>query len=126
MANATAEMESTAWQAMLARRGEPISYRVHEGLTIEDLEAVITRPQTNSVDVQNLSIIESRAWNVLINPDDLVDPVSGDRIEPRSGHVITATESGLELKVQPSDGSQLAWRWNSTNQIWRRINAAES
>ncbi len=125
MANQAADVEAICWRTLLAARGEPISYRVHEELTIEDVMAVVTRPQTNSVDVQNMSVIESRAWNVLINPDDLVDPVSGDRIEPRSGHLIT-TDSGQALKVQPSDGSQLAWRWNSSNQIWRRINAAES
>jgi hypothetical protein len=125
MANNAADVEAIAWRTLLATRGEPISYRVHEDLTIEDFVAVVTRPQTNSVDVENLSVIESRAWNVLINPDDLVDPLTGDRIEPRSGHLITV-DSGLSLKVQPSDGSQLAWRWNSSNQIWRRINAAES
>jgi hypothetical protein len=125
MSNDAAEIEAIAWESLLGARGEPISYRVHEELTIEDVMAVVTRPMTNSVDVQQISVIESRAWNVLIAPDDLVDPVTGDRIEPRSGHVITV-DSGLSLKVQPSDGSQLAWRWNSTNQIWRRINAAES
>jgi hypothetical protein len=113
-----------AWRTLQAQRGETITYHVGSYSIVIERKAVLTRPVTQQVDTGENLAIESRAWDWLIDPDDLVD-ANGDRLEPDRGHRIER-EDGIKYSVQPSDAGALAWRWSDGSHTWRRVHAEET
>ena len=112
-----------AWRTLQVQRGESITYYVGSySIVIE--KAVLTLPGSGQVDTGENLAIETRSWDWLIDPDDLVN-ASGDRIEPDRGHRIERAD-GTKYAVQPSDAASLAWRWSDGSHTWRRTHTEET
>ncbi len=112
-----------ALRTLQAQRGETITYHIGS-YSIEIEKAVLTRPISQQVDTGENMAIESRAWDWLIDPADLVD-ADGEQIEPSRGHRIER-QDGTKYSIQPSDAGALAWRWSEGSHTWRRVHAEES
>jgi hypothetical protein len=117
MASPHAAIQRIALATLLAARGEPVTYSA--GSYSVELRAAKTRPAGSQVDAAEGFQIESRAWDWIVDPSELLD-AGGEQLEPKAGHKIT-TADGAEYRVQPSDGSELAWRWSDGLHTWRRV-----
>lgn len=111
-----------ALRVLKEQRGETVTYTV-AGYSIE-LVGVLTRPTAQQTDMAEDAVIESRAWDWLIDPAELLD-ADGEQIEPARGHKITRADGTVYL-IQPSDVSDLCWRWSDGQRTWRRIHSEEN
>lgn len=121
MSTQHAAIQRIAWQALRAARGEPIRYTA--GSIVVDLVAVKTRPAANQVDTADGIVYESREWDWLMDPAELVN-TNGETIEPARGHKITAAD-GTEYKPQPSGATETVWRWSDGLHTWRRVHTEQ-
>jgi hypothetical protein len=112
----SAALLSLAWRVLKAQRGERVTYYVGDYSVA--LTAVLTRPSAGQVDMETDATIESRAWDWLIDPNELID-ASSERIEPSLGSKIERAD-GTIYRVQPSDANGLCWRWSDGQRTWRR------
>ncbi|MFO0943029.1 MAG: hypothetical protein U0930_20010 [Pirellulales bacterium] len=114
-------IQKVHWRTLLRQRGELVNYDTGLDL-ITDIKIVVTRPAENQIDLSMDGAIamESKEWDVLIDPDTILDS-GGNRIVPAVGHrIIRAT--GLILMVQNRSGSN-CWRWSDALETWRRVHA---
>lgn len=113
-------IQKVHWRTLLRQRGELVNYDTGTDL-ITDVKVVVTRPVDNQVDLsQDGSIgMESKEWDVLIDPDTLLDS-NGIRIVPSQGHKI-ARAGGVVLTVQPGSTGRTCWRWSDSCETWRRV-----
>ncbi len=116
-----AAIQRIAWQALRAARGEPITYTA--GSVSVDLVAVKTRPAAAQVDTVEGVVLESREWDWLMDPAELVN-AAGEAIEPARGHKLTAAD-GSEYLPQPSGATDLVWRWSDGLHTWRRVHTEQ-
>lgn len=113
-------IQKVHWRTLLRQRGELVNYDTGVDL-IADVKVVVTRPIDNQVDLSadGSIIAEAKEWDVLIDPDTLLDS-SGNRIVPGDGHKITRA-GGLVLTVQPGSTGRTCWRWSDAFETWRRV-----
>lgn len=123
MANSiAARAERNAWRVLLATRGEEVTYRISETKSIS-IRVVITRPDpTKKTD--DVAILESKLWDVLVDPATLLDPVTDAAFAPRRGHSVE-TAAGVRYQFTPGP-SDLLCRWNSNFRTWLRVHAEEA
>lgn len=117
-----AAVERIAWLALVAARGETITYSA--GSLSVEMVAVKTRPTTGQVPTSENVIVEARAWDWLIDPAELVN-ADLEPVEPRRGHKIT-TDDGTEYKLLPGSSGESVWRWSSAAHTWRRVHTEET
>lgn len=117
----SAALLQLAWRVLKAQRGERVTY--HAGSYSVELTAVLTRPTAAQVDTNEDAVIESRAWDWLIDPADLID-ADGETIEPARGNKIERSD-GTVYRIQPSDARGLCWRWSEGQHTWRRTHTEQ-
>lgn len=83
--------------------GQPIIYT--DGVTIWEITATRTKPAAGQLDDADGIIFGSRSFHWLITAADLGGTM------PALGHMITDA-AGVKYKVQPSNPSDLAYRWS--------------
>jgi hypothetical protein len=115
----TAAAQRAAWLTLLATRGELVSYESPDA-TLTALKVVFTRPGEDQVELDENYTLESKAWDVLIDPATLV--ADGEPFEPSLGHKITKAD-GSVYRVQSGDGTRTPWRWSDALKTWRRVHA---
>lgn len=111
-------LQTVLWRTLIRTRGEVVTYR-SAGLELPNLTVVITRPGETQIDLAENFTLESKQWDVLIDPATLVNP-DGSQIEPSLGHEIIRT-GGLIYRVKPGDSSRTCWRWSDGLHTWRRV-----
>lgn len=122
MTNAAA-LQQVAWDILKQQRGEAVTFAF--GSASVSLTGVFTRPNQGQVDTSEAVVIESRSWDVLIDPswpDDA--PEEFTDLEPQRGAIITRAD-GSQYVVQPSEADQVEWRWSGPNHTWRRVHVEE-
>ena len=119
MSNAPAiSVQRVHWLTLLKTRGVFVTYKA-TGFDVSQLNVVFTRPGEDQVNVDENFALESKQWDVLIDPATLVDS-SGNTFEPSLGHQVVK-EDGTIYRVQPGNGSRNCWRWSDGLQTWRRV-----
>jgi hypothetical protein len=111
-------LHAAAWRSLQLIKGEAVVYNVHSTVSISIELAVLTQPKTGRIDITDSVGFESRRWNWLIDPNDLVLP-NRTVIIPAHGHSITRGD-GSKYIVTP-DNNDLCWRWSDASQVWRRV-----
>lgn len=110
---------AATWTALKAQRGETLTYR--SGSLEASVTGIISRPAAGQIDGEENLVYESRAWDVLIDPDWPVGaPAAFTRYEPLIGDEIERAD-GTIYKVQPSDVADATWRWSDGNHTFRRV-----
>lgn len=111
--------QALAWTTLKALRGETVRY--HVGSASVELTAVFAKPDASQVDTEDNLVLESRAWDVLIDPAwPSSAPAAFSGLEPGRGHKIVRAD-GSTYFVQPSDSNQTCWRWSDALHTWRRV-----
>lgn len=111
-------LQQLLWRTLLKTRGELVTYKA-AGVELANLAVIITRPGEAQVDLDDNFTLESKQWDILIDPAKLVDS-SGNTFEPSLGHQIIRT-GGLVYRVKPGDGANTCWRWSDGLHTWRRV-----
>jgi hypothetical protein len=111
-------LQRLLWQTLLKTRGEIVTYRA-TGFELAEITVVITRPGEDQVNVDDNFVLESKQWDVLIDPATLLTP-AGDQFEPSLGHQIIRT-GGIVYRVKPGDSAKTCWRWSDGLHTWRRV-----
>lgn len=125
MSNQTAHaaLQRIALNAVKAARGQVVIYTATDGSEIE-LTAVKTRPGGDAVEVNETALLDSREWDWIVDPTELVD-ANAVAIEPLNGHTIT-TEDGTVYRLQPGQNADgKCWRWSDGLHTWRRVHTLE-
>lgn len=112
-------IQQVHWRTLLRTRGEWITYTAG-GHTTPQFQAVITRPGENQIDLADAMSIDSKNWDVLIDPADLVN-ASGEQIIPDRAHEITRVSDGTKYRVEPGPAGQNCFRWSDNLKTWRRV-----
>jgi hypothetical protein len=118
-------LQKLAWRHLQRFHGEAIEYHTDDETTIEIALAVLTRPNATQVNVSEAVTFDSRNWNWLIDPEDLVS-VDGHPITPEQGNWIIRVSDGTKYSLQPGPAGDLVWRWSDGNHIWRRVYCEEA
>lgn len=111
-------LQQVLWRTIIRTRGEVVTY-IAAGFEITDLTVVITRPGEDQVDIAENFTLESKQWDVLIDPATLLKP-DGSQFEPSLGHQIVRT-GGLVYRVKSGDSAKTCWRWSDGLHTWRRV-----
>lgn len=109
-----------AWSVIKTLHGRNVSLNYGEG-TISDLRVVKTRPGAQAVQGEDV-IVESYAWDFLVEPADLV--VNGEQIIPREGFEIVE-QDGTIHRLMPTDQTNLVYRYSDHNKTWMRLFAEQ-
>jgi len=109
-----------AWSVIKTLHHRTVSLDYGEG-TITNLRVVKTRPGAQAVQGDDV-IIESYAWDFLVEPADLV--VNGILIVPLEGFQITE-EDGTIHRLIPGDGNNLVYRYSDQYKTWIRLSAEQ-
>lgn len=112
------QAERNAWQLLIVTRGELATLRMSETKTL-DLQVVFTKPQPKAADANGAAWFESKGFDVLVTPGDLIDPTTGQPFELIRG-MIWERENGERYRLLPRDSRELVWTWNSNFQTWIR------
>ena len=112
-------LQSAAWHTLQATRGEAVKYYTRTGLFVDICLAVLTQPKTSRVDITDSVGFESRRWEWLIDPVDLVLS-DGTPIVPANGHWIIRDKDDSKFLLAPN-ARDLVWRWSDASQVWRRV-----
>jgi hypothetical protein len=117
MAAPAISIQRVHWLTLLRQRGEPVTYT--DGVvTLTNVMVVVTRPGEDQIDLSDGVSIESKQWDVLIDPETIK---AGDvRIIPSQGHKITRAD-GTVYRVEPSSANRNCWRWSDAFETWRRV-----
>lgn len=110
-----AETLRLAWETAKAFHGREVTFDYGTG-TVQ-LVAVKTRPNAQAVGTDGETIVESYAWDFLVEPADLI--VGGTFIEPSEGFEIT-TEDGKKFRLIPGDSGNLVWRYSDQHKTFIR------
>jgi hypothetical protein len=115
-----ASVKAIAWKAVKAQRGETVTY--YSGDDSVELTAVFSRPNPQQVDGEAEIVFESRNWDVLIDPTwpSGAPAIFAADYEPEHGDKLVRAD-GTAYKVQPSDSSDLCWRWADSDKTFRRV-----
>ena len=116
-------LQIAAWHTLQSTRGEPVQYYTRTGLYIEIPLAVLTQPKTSRIELTDAIGFESRRWEWLIDPEDLV-LTDGTPITPAHGHWIIRSKDDSKFVLSPN-ARDLVWRWSDASQIWRRVYTEE-
>ena len=119
MTNAPAvSIQRVHWLTLLKTRGVLVTYKA-TGFELTQLKVVLTRPGEDQVDVDENFAIESKQWDVLIDPATLIDS-NQNQFEPVLGHQVVTTDGSI-YRVQPGNGTRNCWRWSDGLHTWRRV-----
>jgi hypothetical protein len=105
------------WLTLLRQRGELVTY-TNGVVTLTNVNVVITRPGEDQIDVSDGMAIESKQWDVLIDPESIKS--GGNQIIPDQGHKITRSD-GTVLLVESAGADRTCWRWSDAFKTWRRV-----
>jgi prolyl oligopeptidase PreP (S9A serine peptidase family) len=78
----------------------------------------VTRPGEDQIDVSDGMSIESKQWDVLIDPETIKS--GSNQIIPDQGHKITRSD-GTVLLVESAGADRNCWRWSDAFKTWRRV-----
>lgn len=117
MAAPAISIQRVHWLTLLRQRGEPVTYT--DGVvTLTNVMVVVTRPGEDQIDLSDGVSIESKQWDILIDPETIKS--GADRIIPSQGHKITRAD-GTVYRVEPSSGNRNCWKWSDGFETWRRV-----
>lgn len=116
-------LQTAGWRTLQSIRGESVQYHTRTGLYIEIKRAVLTQPKQMRVAITDSVGFESRRWEWLIDPLDLVLR-DGTPIIPAHGHWIIRAKDNAKFVLSPND-KDLVWRWSDASQVWRRVYTEE-
>lgn len=106
------------WKTLLKQRGELLSY--FDGVTDIEVMGVLTRPAEGVEGVDPSVLFESRQWDVLISPVDLIGD-DNEEVIPKHGHKVTRMSDSTEFEVVPGSTGGNCFRWSDALKTWRRV-----
>jgi hypothetical protein len=106
------------WKTLLRQRGELLVY--NDGVTEIEVTGVLTRPSEGVEGVDPSVLFESKQWDVLIAPGDLLDE-DDNEIIPKHGHTVTRVIDDAKFEVVPGSTGGNCFRWSDALKTWRRV-----
>ena len=103
---------------MLRQRGELLVY--NDGATDIEVTGVLTRPTEGVEGVDPSVLFESKQWDVLLAPGDLLDEDDSEII-PKHGHTVKRVSDDARFEVVPGSTGGNCFRWSDSLKTWRRI-----
>jgi len=106
---------------MRTLQGVSITYHLDTTSSVVIESAVRTKPRTDQRNTGEETIIESRHWDWLIDPDGLY--LENQRIIPAIGHfIVTGTD---RFNLRPRGSSEDCWRYSDGFKTFVRIYCEE-